>query len=188
MIRKSSVAAALLFVLAAGCGGSAATAAVPVDSPSSPLGDGGVAFEECVFDPSGTTATNGVTVLDNQSKGTAVIEQVSFYGDQHLQVVQALVVPIQYDAVGVGNGWPPASEAINQPGVQWGRRVPATGARIPPGPAVSSSRNLVIGVRPTARRATAAGVQVLYRENGKQYELRTHTQFVIIKVNTPSGC
>jgi hypothetical protein len=159
-----------------------------VNNPSSPLGDGGVAFEECVFDSSGTTATDGVTVLQNQSKDTAVIEQVSFYGDQHLQVVQALVVPIQYDAIGVANGWPPAPEAINQPGVQWDKRVTAVGARIPPGPAVSGSRNLVIEVRPTARRGIAAGVQVLYRENGQQYELRTHTEFVVVEVNTASGC
>lgn len=76
-------------------------------------------------------------------------------------------------------GWPPPTEAITQPGVQWDSRVPAVGAKIPPGPAQGGNRNLVIAMRPTAHKATAAGVQVLYRENGKQYELRTHTAFEV---------
>jgi hypothetical protein len=177
VIRRSAVAATLLLFLAAGCGG---TGAVPVDSPSSPLGAGGDSLQECVPDPSGTTMTNGVTVLDNTSKGTAIIEQVSFYGDQHLQLVDAVMVPIQYDAVGFWEGWPPSPDAVHQPGVQWDKRVAAVGARIPPGPAEGGDRNLVIAMRPTARRATAAGVQVLYQENGQQYELRTHTETVVL--------
>jgi hypothetical protein len=153
----------------------------PVDSPSSPLGAGGDWLRECVPDPSSTPTTDGFTVLDNQSTGTAVIEQVSFYGDQHLHLVDAVVVPMQYDAIGSSEGWPPAPDAINQPGVQWEKRVPAVGARIPPSSAKNGSRNLVIETRPTARKeGIAAGVQVLYRENGSQYELRTHTEFVVL--------
>jgi hypothetical protein len=159
-----------------------------VDSASSPLGGGGDPFQECVPDPSGTTMTNGFTVLDNTSKGTATIEQVSFYGDQHLQLVDALVVPIQYDAIGMWEGWPPGPDAIAQPGVQWDKRVPAVGARIPPGPAEGGDRNLVIAMRPTAHKGIAAGVQVLYRENGSQYELRTHTEFVVDVAKTAYNC
>lgn len=177
MISKSAAAATLLLVLEAGCGGSAT---IPVDNPSSPLGDGGDSFQNCVPDPSGTTMTNGFTVLDNTSKGAVIIEQVSFYGDQHLQLVHAVVVPIQYDAVGFSEGWPPAAVNITQPGVQWDKRVPAVGASIPPGTAQGGNRNLVIAMRPTARKAIAAGVQVLYRENGSQYELRTHTEFEVL--------
>jgi hypothetical protein len=132
--------------------------------------------------------TNGFTVLDNTSKGTAVIEQVSFYGDQHLLLVDAVVVPIQYDAVGFSEGWPPAQVDLNQPGVQWDKRVPAVGARIPPGPAEGGDRNLVIEMRPTARKGIAAGVQVLYRENGQEYELRAHTEFVVDVAKTAFNC
>jgi hypothetical protein len=124
--------------------------------------------------------TNGFTVLDNTSKGTAVIEKVSFYGDQHLQFVDAVVVPIRYDAIGFWEGWPPPPDAIHQPGVQWDKRVAAVGASVPPGPAEAGDRNLVIGMRPTAHEGIAAGVQVLYRENGSQYELRTHTEFMVL--------
>ena len=170
MISKSAVAATLLLVLAAGCGGSGG---VLVDSPSSPLGGGGAGLGECVPDPTGTPMTDGFTVLENQSKSTAIIEQVSFYGAKHLQFVDAVVVPIQYDAIGIVGGWPPPRWDITRPGVQWDKRVAAVGARIPPSPAEGADRNLVLGMRPTAHTATAAGVQVLYRENGQQYELRT---------------
>jgi hypothetical protein len=177
LIRKSAVAAALLLVLAAGCGGSGA---VTVDSPSSPLGAGGSFLQECVPDPSGTTMTDGFTVLDNQSKGTVIIERVSFYGDQHLQLLDAVVVPIQDDSIGAWVGWPPGPYSIDQPGVQWDKRVPAVGARVPPSSA-NSFRNLVIETRPTARKeGIAAGVQVLYRENGSQYELRAGTEFEVL--------
>jgi hypothetical protein len=178
LITKSAVAVALLLVLAAGCGGSGA---VTVDSPSSPLGAGGDSLQECVPDPSSTPTTDGFTVLDNQSTGTAVIEQVSFYGNQHLQFLDAVVVPIQYDAIGSSEGWPPDPDAINLPGVQWDKRVPAVGAQIPPTSAKNGQRNLVIETRPTARKeGIAVGVQVVYRENGSRYELRTHTEFEVL--------
>ena len=50
--------------------------------------------------------------------GTAIIEQVSFYGDQHLQFLGAVVITIQYDAIGASASWPPATMNITQPGVQ----------------------------------------------------------------------
>ncbi len=174
---------ALLLFLAAGCGGG-----VPVDSPSSPLGSGGDLFKECVPSPPGTTTTDGITVLDNHSTGTVTVEQVSFYGARHLLIVHAVVVPIHYDAIGFSEIWPPARYTLTQPGVQWDKRVAAIGAKVPPfrsrsldlAARLGLRRNLVLGVRPTARKGTAAGVQVLYRENGKQYELRTHTRIVVL--------
>jgi hypothetical protein len=121
--------------------------------------------------------TDGMTVLENHGKGTAIIERVSFYGDRHLQFVQAVVVSIENGPlVGVVDGWPPAPADVM--GVGWDKRVAAVGARIPP--AEGSDRNLVLGMRPTAHTATAAGVQVLYRENGQQYELRTNTEVELL--------
>jgi hypothetical protein len=181
VIRKSAVAVTLLLFLAAGCGG------VPVDSPSAPLGSGGDPFQECVPDPSATVMTDGITVLANNSKGTVVVEHVSFYGAHHLQFVRAVAVPIHYDAIGYSAGWPPARFNLTLPGVRWDRRVAAIGARVPPGPTLLSRRNLVIGMRPTARKGISAGVQVLYRENGHQYELRTHTRTVVVVAKSAIG-
>jgi hypothetical protein len=183
MIKKSGIAAViLLLVLAAGCGGE-----VPVNSPSSPLGSGGDPLRECVPDPSATTMTDGITVLTNNSKGAVDVEQVSFYGDRHLKFVDAVIIPIRYDAIGYSAGWPPA-QFRSLPGVQWDKRVPAVGARLPPGLELRNRRNLVIAMRPTAHQGSSAGVQVRYRENGRQYELRTHTKTVVVVARTAFGC
>jgi len=112
------------------------------------------------------------------------VEQVSFYGDHHLRLIQAVVVPIGHNLIG-DVPWPPTGSFL-EPGVQWDKRVPAVGARVPPSMA-HSFRNLVIEMRPTARRATIAGVQVLYRENGQQYELRTDGKTVVVP-NTKVNC
>jgi len=99
-----------------------------------------------------------------------------------------VVVPIRYNAIGMAGGWPPARINITEPGVQWDKRVAAIGARLPPGPAQGGNRNLVIAMRPTAHKGIAAGVQVRYRENGQQYELRTHTEFVVVVARTAFRC
>lgn len=183
MIKKPTIAVTLLLILAAGCGTS-----VPVNSPSSPLGNGGDSFRECVPDPSGTTMTDGITVLENGSKGIVTVERVSFFGDHHLQFVQAVLVPIYDDTIGISEGWPPARMNITDPGVQWDKRVAATGARLPPDPDHSHDRNLVIAMRPTAHTSSSDGVQVRYRENGQQYELRTHTKTFAIEAKTAYAC
>ena len=184
MIRRSSAAAVLLLFLAAGaagCGG--AGGGRPVDGPSSPLGEAAENLEECIPDPSMPSMTDGITVLDNHSTGTVTVEHVSFYGDRHLRLVQALVVPIGDNSVGY-EPWPPTGSLL--PGIQWSKRVPAVGATVPPSSA-HGFRNLVIQMRPTARKASSAGVEVLYRENGQQYELRTHTKTLVVP-NTKVDC
>ncbi len=170
--------AAALLLLAAGCGG------IPVNDPSSPLGDGVSGLNECIPDPSRTTLTDGVNILVNSSKGTVTIEQVSYFGAHHLVFVRAVIVPIRYDAIGVGLTWPPPRANLHDPGIRWNQRVPAVGARIPPDPARNGYRNLVIAMKPTAPHATSAGVQVRYRENGHQYILRTHTSNKIISASS----
>jgi hypothetical protein len=186
VISKSAAVVALLLVLAAGCGGSGG--GVPVDSPSSPLGTGGDQVKQCGPDPSAAIMTFGSTVLENHSKGTVIIEQVSFYGDHHLRLVHAVILPIGNGLIGVAYGWPPPRKNIIQTSLPWDKRVSAIGARLPPDPAHSDDRNLVIGMQPTAHKGIAAGVQVRYRENGQQYELRTHTENVVIIAKSAGKC
>lgn len=179
-MRRASAAVALLLFMAAGCGSDG----IPVNSPSAPLGAGAGGLQECIPDPSLTSMSEGTTILDNRSKGTATVEHVSIYGAHHIRSFQAVVVPIGYTALG-DVPWPP-SAAFLRDGIQWSKRVPAAGARVPP----SSNhrfRNVVIEIRPTARKATYAGVQVLYQENGQQYELRTHIKTVVVP-NTKVDC
>jgi hypothetical protein len=184
---KPVAAVALLLLLAAGCGGTT-THDIPVDSPSSPLGTGGVKSEQCGPDASGAILTYGTIVLENHSKHPVTIQQVSFYGDHQLKLVHADVVPIRGGLIGIAYGWPPSQKTLAETGVPWSQRIPAAGAAVPPGTSVSSRRELLIGMLPTAHRGAADGVQVRYREGGKQYELRTHTKTVIIISKSASDC
>lgn len=188
LVSKSVAAAALLLVsLAAGCGGTHSDA-IPVDSPSSPLGTGGIKSEQCGPDAAGAVLTYGSIVLENHSRHPVTIEQVSFYGDQGLRLVHSDVAPIRGALIGIAYGWPPSRQTLAQTGVPWNQRVPAAGATVPPGTSVGSRRELLIGMLPTARRASAEGVQVRYRAGATEYELRTHVKTVIIIGRAASNC
>lgn len=181
-MRIKLIVAAVLPLLAAGCGGS-----IPVNDPHAPLAS---IFDvnECIPDPTGTTMTDGLTILQNQSGGTVVIEHTRFFGAHHLVYVRAVVVPMRYAGVGFSATWPPDKGSINQPGLRWNERVNAVGAKVPPHPSRNGYRNLVIAMRPTAHKGTAAGVQIIYRENGQEYELRTHANLGVIVTQTAYNC
>lgn len=180
------VAAALLLFVAAGCGGHAATS-IPVDSPSSPLGDGGDDVTQCGPDASGGVVTDGGTVLANRSKGTVVVESVSYYGDHNLRLLHSVVLPVDDNVVGVADGWPPPKWNIKNAGARWSEAVPAAGARIPPRMRSHRQMNLVVAFRPMAHRSVADGLQVRYREGSQQYVLRTHTKTIIVIAKKTGG-
>jgi hypothetical protein len=187
-VLRRSVAAVALLLFAAGCGGARSTDSISVDSPSSPLGSGGVQDKQCGPDVSGSVLTYGGIVLENRSNRDVVIESVSFYGDINLRLVHAVVVPNPGGLIGVAYGWPPSPKIIASTGIRWSERTPAVGARIPPGTSVSDRRNLIVGMLPTAYRSVAAGVPVRYRESGRQYILRTHTKSVIFIAKSTGKC
>lgn len=182
---KSVAAVALLLFLTAGCGGTHSDS-VPVDTPSSPLGTGGIKSAQCAPDPGGVILTYGTIVLENRSKHPVTIERVSFSGDHHLQLAHAAVVPIRGSLIGIEYGWPPSRKILSETGVPWSQRLPASGATIPPGTSLASRRELLIGMLPTAPRSVADAVVVRYRAGRKHYELRTHTKTVISK--SASNC
>lgn len=186
MIKRSVVAATLLLCLAAGCGGHPALR-IPVDSPSSPLGGGGNDVTQCGPDPSGGIMTDGGTVLANRSKGTVIVEGASYYGDHDLRLLHAVVLPVDNNVIGIAKGWPPPQWNITNAGAKWSQAVPAVGARIPPHLRPPRQMNLVIAFKPTAHRSVADGLQVRYREGGRQYELRTHTKTIIVIAKTDAG-
>ena len=124
--------------------------------------------------------TDGTTVLANRSKDTVTVEGVRYYGDHHLRLVHAVVLPIRGALVGVANGWPPPRRNLLNAKAKWSQSVPAIGARIPHHLPRFTQLNLVIAFKPMAHRSVADGIQVRYREDGQQYELRTHTKTVIV--------
>jgi hypothetical protein len=187
VIKPAAVVATLLLFLAAGCDGHPAST-IPVDGARSPLGNGGDPTTQCGPDPSGGLMTIGSTVLENHSHQTVTIERVSLYGDTHLRLVHAVVVPTRGTLIGAAYGWPPSHAALARTGVPWSERVPANGATIPPGSPPASQRELIIGITPTAHEGSATGTQVLYRAGGRQYELRTHTKNVLVIASSVGKC
>ena len=111
--RRRPVAVALLLLLAAaGCG-----SGIPVNSPSSPLGNGYGGLGECIPDASDGGVTYGIVELYNHSTAPVTVEYVSLYGARHLQFIRAVSVPIRYNGIGVGS-WPPVPQSLAQPGVE----------------------------------------------------------------------
>jgi hypothetical protein len=182
MIKRSVAAATLLLFLAAGCGGR--SVGIPVDTARSPLGNGGDPVTQCGPDPSGGIMTIGSTALENRSHDTVTIKRVSLYGDVDLRLVHAVVVPIGRTLIGAAYGWPPSRRTLEKTGVPWDERVPTDGATIPPG----SRRELIIGIVPSGHQGSAAGTQVLYRADGHEYELRTHTKSVLVVASSVGKC
>jgi hypothetical protein len=183
MIKRSVVTATLLLCLAAGCGGTT----IPVDSPSSPLGNGGNDVTQCGPDPGGGIMTDGGTVLSNHAKGTVIVESVRYYGDHNLRLLHAVVLPVNNNVIGIARGWPPPQSNISFAGARWSQAIPAVGARIPPHLRPPHQRNLVIAFKPVAHRSVADGLQVRYRQGSRQYELRTHTKTIIVIAKTDAG-
>jgi hypothetical protein len=178
--RPVAAAALLAFVALAGC---TSGDPVPVNSPSSPLGGAGAGGDNCAWAWPGYTMTNGFIVLENHSKGTVTIESVSYYRPRHIVIAAAVVVPIRFDAIGI-QLWPPR---VLESGVQWDKRTPAAGAKVPPDSG-DHFRNLVLATRITAHRGTAAGVTVRYREGGQQYILRTRFAINVVHARAAYGC
>jgi hypothetical protein len=182
MHHRPKAVALLLLLAVAGCGGS-----IPVNSPSSPLGNGGGGLGECIPDASGGGVTYGIVELYNHSMAPVTVEHVSLYRAHHLQFVRAVSVPIRYNGIGVGQ-WPPVRQSLTQPGVQWNKRVAAAGSLVPATHGHSFNfaarrgllRNVVIELRPTAHPGTAAGVEVSYRQDDQQYRMRAADKIKVI--------
>jgi hypothetical protein len=187
MLRKPVIAVALLLVVA-GCGGATSTNEIPVNSSSSPLGSGGPPREQCGPDASDSVLTFGAIVLQNQSRSPVVVERVTFYGDHHLRLLDAVIAPDQGLLIGMSYGWPPSRATLASTGIRWNERMPAAGAEIPPGVSLASRRELIIAMLPAAHRSVATGVQVNYRQRQKQYLLRVEFKSVIFIAKSAGKC
>jgi hypothetical protein len=155
--------------------GAACSSGPSVDT--GPLGDGGTRGSICMPVRSGGVVSWGITILRNSGQSNAVIERVSLLGARKLRLVASYVVPITgLRDYGAWEGYPPAPP---QPGVIWSKHTLARGAVIPPQIGQRHS-NLVTVLKPTGRVGKARAIDVLYREDGTQSRLVTHTRFVIL--------
>jgi hypothetical protein len=116
-------------------------------------------------------ATIGIDVLVNGGDDVAVISSVELPESAvDIQLVDAYVVPVHFNLVGVRSGFPPDPAELD-PTIEWDQKLPAAGAGIPPGETRDPAWNLVLGLQisPSADRGMTGGVEVTYSEGGRQY-------------------
>jgi hypothetical protein len=132
----------------------------------------------------GGVATFGGDELHNRGKSTAVVERVTLTNAKNLVIVRAWVVPVNGpDLMGGGGGWPGRQR---MPGVFWSRRARAAGAHVPPAHGQHTA-DLVLLLKPTARKGTSTDIDVYYREAGQEYHLRYNTALVM-RTSTSVSC
>lgn len=130
---------------------------------SGPLGSvTGEGTHICVPKKTGTTFTFGAQVLDNRSSQNVVVDSVDLVDGKGIQLVHALLVPIQYDGFGTDD-YPPVSTS-KDPGVEWNNRRAAVGATIVP-QAEDSEEDPAYGATQSTHEATGSPTAVLDEED-----------------------
>lgn len=131
---------------------------------------------------SGGVVSFGFEAFHNPGSA-ATITSVSLAGPHNLQILQSWIVPVTGNNLyGVLDGYPPYKHLPS--GVNWAQRQRADGATIPhlPGKAVA---NLILVLKPLATAASAAGVNLYYKEASANYHLQTH---FAIRILTAKSC
>ena len=157
------VAAGLLL---AACGGPAVNNG-PLGGPAvnnGPLGGAGSAGGFCAPVPPGGSLAAGET-FTNGGHQAALITGVTLWRARHLRLLSAWAVPVGNQGSVGAVAWPPPLSVVPN----WGARVPAIGARIPPG----AYWQIVLRLAPTgSRTGSAAAVTVSYEEAGTKFVMR----------------
>ena len=84
---------------------------------------------ECVPAAAAGQYTVGLRVLSNPARQDAVLSSVQVLGADGLELVEAVVLPVQRMATGSQASWPPAAVEPQR----WAQAVPLDGARVPAG-------------------------------------------------------
>jgi hypothetical protein len=111
----------------------------------------------------------GLIDATNSGGNTLTVNAIDFAQQQGIKLVGAYVTP----GAGAAGGWatfpPPAAQVSAY--LEWSKRIPAVGARIPPGETIS----ITLGIEPTTRKGSSTSdVEVLYSDGRTRFELRTN--------------
>jgi hypothetical protein len=109
--------------------------------------------------------TVGLDVLVNSGPDDLVLREVALAEPEPgMELIEALIVPVEKDLVGVVTGFPPEPEELSAE-IQWSDAVPAVGARIPASGESGQMANLVVGLalQATTQSATTSGLNVRYK-------------------------
>lgn len=160
-----------------GASASAGASASSSAASAGPLGEAGSQGTLCSPVAEGQVLSDGFDPLMNSGQAPATIEAVSLADPHHLVLLAAYVVPITGGFLyGVHAGFPPATGL--DPGVLWSERQLAVGASIPHS-GINHLANLLLVLKPTASRGTAAGVLIVYRVAGQLYQFQSQVKLIV---------
>jgi hypothetical protein len=166
---------ALSALLVSGCTSS------PSSLPDGPLGPPGNPSTQCTPDSLSHADTVGLIDATNSSGNTLTINAIDLAQQRGMKLVGAYITPGAGEA-GAWTTFPPPAAQVSAY-LNWSKRVPAVGARIPPGKTIS----ITLGIEPTTTTGSSTSdVEVLYHDGGSHFELRTNLALKI-KV-APARC
>lgn len=146
-----------------------------------PLGPQDNGATACLPGRSGHANTDGLENYLNSGHSTVIIDRVSLAKPSGLKLAGAYVVPGRY-SVGTWATFPPPAGQLPH-GVEWAKRRPPAGTRVPPGHRI----NVVAGIEPVHdATGSTAGIVVWYHDGSTHYQ-RQSTVRVVIKIS-PARC
>lgn len=126
-------------------------------------------------------ATIGHDVLVNSGSREVVILEVRALLPSDLLLLDAYLVPVHGDLVGIRSMFPPNPEDLLAIGITWSDAIEAVGATIPPDSGDGVVWNLVVGVEldEDARFGTTSGFEIDYKVDDRRYRYITPTSLEI---------
>jgi hypothetical protein len=145
--------------------------------PSPPLGPPGNPSVQCTPGSIGHADTVGLISATNNGSDTLTIDAIDLAKQQGIKLVGAYLTPGAGEA-GTWATFPPPAAQVSAY-LDWAKRIPAIGAHIPPGKAIS----ITLGIEPTtAKGSSTSDVEVLYHDGGNHFELATN---LALKIKVP---
>jgi hypothetical protein len=110
-----------------------------------------------------------------------VILEVRALLPSDLLLLDAYLVPVHGDLVGIRSMFPPNPEDLLAIGITWSDAIEAVGATIPPDSGDGVVWNLVVGVEldEDARFGTTSGFEIDYKVDDRRYRYITPTSLEI---------
>ena len=150
-------------------------------------------FTQCIDMQRGDVVVDGFNTIPNKAKQVAVVDKVAFADPVGLRQIAAYIIPDSGELYGDMTGYPPNGDhQPAPPGLDWGARQNAAGARIPPtpggGPPKGPNVQLMVVAQSSGDKASEQGINVWYHVGDQHYHLRTRVTMIAVVDGTGQTC